>query len=84
MAHFRRAKPRLRTRAGYSRGAWKRRYAGEDYGSWTSHWPAWWDRQFHTRPRRRMTQQLLVQVSRGRDADEIAWPLDKKPHTYYW
>lgn len=47
-------------------------------------YPAWWDREFHTRPKRAETRRLERQVLNGRDPDDIAWPLLRKPHIYYW
>lgn len=47
--------------------------------------PAWWDRNFHTKPRRAKEKRLLRNVQIGKvDPDNVAWPLLKKPHIYYW
>ena len=73
-----------------ARGWWKEREPGVDY------WPAWfrfghmgcypraWDIQFHTRPRRRAEARCLNAIKQGSDPDNIAWPLEKKPHIYYY
>lgn len=48
-------------------------------------WPAWWDRLFHTRPKRVATKRLERAILRGADPDDLAWPLNsRKPHIYYW
>ena len=47
-------------------------------------WPAWHDILFHSRPHRRATQRLAWEIVRGADPDDIAWPLRRKPHKYYW
>jgi hypothetical protein len=47
-------------------------------------WPRWHDIIFHTRPRRRRTKACEIMVMKGYDLDAILWPLEKKPHTYYW
>jgi len=69
MANFRRNKPRLRTYA-----------SNRSMRSW----PAWHDRFFHTRPRRRKDSVCEIHVLRGCDVDDLVWPLNKKPHQYYW
>lgn len=54
--------------------------------SMMSRYPAWWDRMFHTRPRRAKERTLLRKVKSGYlDADETVWPVaNHKPHAYYW
>lgn len=48
-------------------------------------YPAWWDRLFHTRPRRAREKLMTKAILAGKlDADNIAWPLAKKPHIWYW
>jgi len=40
---------------------------------------------FHTRPRRHDERRIARLIRSGRvDADATAWPLEKKPHKYYW
>jgi hypothetical protein len=54
-------------------------------GFWLRHWPKWWDVVEHTRPRRREESARLNKVLRGVvDPDDLPWPLEKKPHQYYW
>lgn len=85
MANFRRRRPRLRTRAHYSGRELGRRYSHlSGRWAWLRHWPAWWDLQFHTRPRRGKIRALERRIMQGDDPDVIVWPLSKKPHTYYW
>jgi len=48
-------------------------------------YPAWWDRTFHTRPRRAKERAITRNILVGKlDPDNAAWPLEKKPHIYYW
>jgi len=48
-------------------------------------WPRYWDIQFHRRPKRRREREHVIQVMKGHDPDNIAWPLgNNKPHQYYW
>ena len=51
-----------------------------------SHWPAWWDLVFHTRPKRRKGKALTTKIVKGDvDPDAAVWPLgNHKPHRYYW
>ncbi len=52
---------------------------------WTRSYPRAWDIQQHTRPRRAREKQLARDIRDGRaDPDNVAWPLQKKPHIYYW
>lgn len=52
---------------------------------WTGNWPAAWDIIQHTRPRRAAEKRLENKIIRGViDVEDIAWPLEKKPHIYYW
>lgn len=68
MANFRRSRPRHLTRS--------RAHC---------HYPKWWDVVFHTRPRRRRESLMLRKVVIGAiDADNAVWPLEHKPHKYYW
>jgi hypothetical protein len=58
---------------------------GESRGHWLRHWPRWHDILFHNRPRRREEAALLHAVLRGwLDPDDVAWPLNHKPHQWYW
>jgi len=53
--------------------------------SMMSSYPAWWDRTFHTRPRRAKEKAMARQILKGNlDPDNAAWPLQKRPHIYYW
>lgn len=57
---------------------------GGPYSRMNSH-PAWWDRLFHTRPRRAAEKRVAKAIQDGKvDGDEALWPLDKKPTLYYW
>jgi hypothetical protein len=69
---------------------WRDRAPEVDYwpgywGSvWLGSWPRWHDIIFHSRPRRRAERRFEHAVLRGADADDLAWPLSKRPHEYYW
>ena len=83
MANYKRGYPRT-TR--HCRGCDKHRRRQPDWDRyhWLSQWPRAWDITFHTRPRRRRTRAAVVLVMQGRDPDGIVWPVEKKPHIYYW
>lgn len=70
---------------------WMDREDGIDYwpgfwgGIWLGNWPRYWDILHHTRPRRRAERAMEHKVIEGiADLDDLTWPLDKKPHQYYW
>ncbi len=74
MANYKRGYPRTAACSG-----------GDSGGYWLDHWPRHWDVVYHTRPRRRRERRLLKDVLCGRrDPDAIAWPVNHKPHVYYW
>lgn len=77
MANHQRRRPRTSScgRTGGSRG---------HGGYWLRNWPKWWDVVYHTRPNRRRNRACEILVMQGVDPDQIAWPLSKKPHIYYW
>ena len=53
--------------------------------NFSSSYPACWDRQYHTRPRRSKTRRLEWAIRHGADPDAVVWPLgNSKPHIYYW
>lgn len=64
--------------------AWRRIYWPAGRHTPMRNWPAWWDRTFHTRPHRAKVRRLERKVMQGFDPDNIAWPLAKRPHIYYW
>ena len=79
--NYRRSRPRTTsTRGGNS----KYRYRRLPYYNWLGSWPRWHDIIFHTRPRRRQTKACEIKAIKGYDLDAILWPLEKKPHIYYW
>lgn len=62
---------------------WKKLWPDEF--SWTSSSPRWHDILYHNRPRRHRERIKCSQIVNGSlDADEVIWPLEKKPHHYYW
>ena len=48
--------------------------------------PSWFNRLFHTRPRRRESRDLLKKVDLKQEENSIdpLFPHAKKPKTYYW
>jgi hypothetical protein len=71
MAHYKRGKDRTAGKA--TRG-----------GSFLKSYPRWHDIVFHRRPQRRRTKALERAILKGGDPDVTAWPLQRKPHVYYW
>jgi len=59
----------------------KQRLYGDSW-RWLGSYPGWWDTMFHHRPRRQ--KELLAKRRVLKGEEEILWPLDKKPHHYYW
>jgi hypothetical protein len=57
---------------------------------WSDDWywantPGWWIALMHTTKRRRETRDLLMKTIRLKDYEDTPlFPLDKKPHIYYW
>jgi hypothetical protein len=48
-------------------------------------YPRWHDILYHSRPRRREERRYEYKAMHGSaDLDDLAWPLSKKPHNYYW
>lgn len=57
---------------------------GKGHG-WNWSTPGWWNNLFHTKPQRQAFRQALHLFKRNPEsADGIAWPLEKKPHQYFW
>ncbi len=85
MAHFKRKRPRTRSSPrSYDKWKFKRMEARGEYFWWMGNWPAWWDIVFHRRPARRRAARLLSAIYRGADPEAVAWPVNKKPHQYFW
>lgn len=73
-----------RTHRRYYRTGRKTLRDGQAHGwNWTA--PGWWHNLFHTRPWRRATRRCEWRVLHDPDAaDSLIWPLDRKPHWYFW
>ena len=57
----------------------------KDGSAWNMSTPMWWYHQENTVPRRAKETILIKQVLRLIDyEDSPEFPLDKKPHIYYW
>ena len=83
MAHYKRKKSRVHVRSGYSYRAGRKRFEGH-HPCWMCWWPAWHDIVHHRRPPRRRARAMEHKTLRGADPDAMCWPLDKRPHVYYW
>ena len=85
MAHHKRKRSRKANTAGSSRSYLSHRLglAPEDV-RWMENWPRWHDKIFHTTPRRHKESMACRSILKGMDPDTILWPLDRKPHIYYW
>lgn len=46
-------------------------------------YPKWWDHVFHTKPRRAAERKAVHEAMKNPEKDVI-FPLDHKPHQYYW
>lgn len=52
--------------------------------NWYKQTPSWWNHLFSTTRRRREERDLLRKVDIVTKGYSILWPLDKKPHIYYY
>lgn len=86
MAHHKRKRPRTAAAGHYSNNALRYRIGEKAYErvKWTRNYPRWWDKCFHTRPRRARERALLRAAMTGADVDAMTWPDGRKPHIYYW
>lgn len=85
MAHYKRKRPRMAARKGYSsKGLERRLQCCRSEVRHYDNWPRWHDKLHHTRPTRRQTKQHLLAVMNGADPDQIAWLDGRKPHEYFW
>lgn len=50
---------------------------------WWKQTPSWWNKLFHTKPRRVAEKQAIEKAVKHPDSD-VVHPLDRKPHRYYW
>ncbi len=83
MAHYKRGYPRAASR-GQKLDKWKAKKLGDEF-HWLYRWPRWWDVVHHRRPPRRRATAVKRAVFLGKiDPDAAIWPVNKKPHTYYW
>jgi len=73
-----------RTRRRHYRTSRKTLRDGHAHGwNWTT--PGWWNNLFHTRPWRRKNRRCEWRVLHDPDAAYgLIWPLDRKPHWYFW
>lgn len=83
MANFKRTRSRIHMGTG-STNDLQRRFKEEPNWRWWKSTPSSHNIVFHTRPRRRAERRMEKLVLKGVDPDNMNWPLDKKPHEYYW
>jgi hypothetical protein len=85
LAHYKRKRPRTSGGGYYSRNGLKHRLGDRhERFMWLHNWPRSWDKIVHTGPTRARTRDLERKVMKGEDPCNMAWPLWKKPHDYYW
>ena len=66
-------------------GKIKRKYTGPDSTDWLNHTPKWWIKLYMTRPKRRRNKEVCTAIMKGKDPDDLVYPLgNRKPHIYYW
>jgi hypothetical protein len=46
--------------------------------------PGWWNRLYHTQPKRIAANRLCDAIVKGREPETVMWPAKKKPTHYYW
>jgi hypothetical protein len=46
--------------------------------------PARWNIIHHSRPRRHENRRICLALERGLDPNLAVWPLEKRPHHYFW
>ncbi|WP_159805487.1 hypothetical protein [Litoreibacter roseus] len=86
MAHYKRKRSRLKGRnKGYSAKGLERRLKvkAEDL-RWLQNYPRWHDKLHHIRPSRRAERKRERELLKGIDPDNLAWPVSRKPHHYFW
>lgn len=55
-----------------------------DYFHWMTT-PSEWTHQMMTKPKRAQVRALVRKIKTDNcDQDDVAWPLNRKPHIYYW
>ena len=62
-------------------GARAKRILFGDNWNWLGNEPRWWRKLYKHRPQRRAAKQAERAARMG---DDPLWPLDRKPHEYYW
>ena len=73
-----------RTARRYCRTGRKTLRDGQARG-WNWSTPSWWNRLVHAKRRRVEVRRVTALFMRDPGAaDGLIWPLDKKPHLYFW
>jgi hypothetical protein len=72
------------TRRRYYRTGRKTLRDGKGHG-WNWSTPSWWNRLMHTKRRRVEVRRVMARFMRDPGAaDGLIWPIDRKPHWYFW
>lgn len=85
MAHHKRKRPRVAYSRGYSANGLARRLGIDacDIRWWDS-CPRWHHLLANNRPQRRRTKSVERAILTADDANILIWPVDGKPHDYFW
>ena len=85
MAHCKRKRPRVAHGRGYSaKGLAGRLGIDPTYIRWWKNCPRWHHLLADKRPQRRRTKAVELATLKADDPDALVWPLDRKPHNYFW
>ena len=84
MAHHKRKRPRSLAPDGSCNDIAREMKARGLEWRWYMSTPSSWHIVVHHRPKRREVKRLEQLIVKGEDPDNIAWPIAKKPHVYYW
>lgn len=68
-------------RSEYTRDPWYKKREYVEFGKN----PAWWNRMYNNRPKRKEARALCRDITAGRkEAEAVIFPLATKPNAYYW
>lgn len=84
MAHHKRKRPRILTGSGSKNGLAREMKKRQIEWRWYQNTPTSHHILFHHRPKRRAVKCFEAKIMKGEDPDNIAWPIARKPHHYYW
>ncbi|MCI2395605.1 hypothetical protein [Aliiroseovarius sediminis] len=85
MAHHKRKRPRVAYGRGYSTKGLARRLGVDPREiRWWESCPRWHNLLANKRPQRRRTKSVERATLTADDPDTLVWPVDGKPHDYFW